>query len=48
MPMVVVFALLLVDASLNDGCGIWSHLQFPGSEMSSGLFQDFMYGYIKP
>ena len=38
--MVVVFFLLGVDAALSA--------QFQGSEMSSGLCQDFIDGYIKP
>ena len=40
--------MLKVDAALGDGCGIWEHLHdFKKSEMSAGLFQHFMNGYMK-
>ena len=44
----LVSVLLEADAAMGDGCGIWVHLQnFKKSEMSAGLFQHFMDGYIK-
>ena len=46
-PMVVVLALQGVGSTLGDGCGILKHLQFQGSEMSLGLFQDFLDGYVR-
>ena len=33
---------------LSGGYGIWEPLQFQETEMSPGLFQGFMDGYIKP
>ena len=39
-----VFSLLKVNATLSDVFDI----QFQGSEMSLGIFQDFMDGYVKP
>ena len=46
--IVVGFVLLGVDAILSDGWGLITFAQFQVSEMSTGLFQDFMNGYIKP
>ena len=44
----LVSVLLKVDAALGDGCRIWEHLHnFKKSEMSAGLFQHFMDGYMK-
>ena len=45
--MVVVFVLLEFDATLGDGCEVWEVAQFLGNKMPSGLFQDFMDGYLK-
>ena len=45
--MVISFCLLGVDATLSDGSGL-DNTQFQGSEMSSGLFQDFTNGFITP
>ena len=42
----MVLVLLGVDAIL--GGDLRTLAQFQGSEMSPGLFQDFMDGYIKP
>ena len=39
----MVFVLLGVDATL----GLRAFAQFQGNEMSPGLFQDFMDGYIR-
>ena len=44
----LVSVLLEVDAPLGDGFGIREHLHnFKKSEMSAGLFQHFMDGYMK-
>ena len=44
----LVSILFEADAALDDGCGIWVHLQnFKKSEMFAGLFQHFMDGYMK-
>ena len=48
-PLLVGFVLLGVDTTLGDGCEMDVKLtQFHGSEMSPGLFQDFIDEYIKP
>ena len=38
---------LEADATLGDGCGLWDQLHILGDEMSPGLFQDFMDGYVE-
>ena len=44
----MISILLEVDAALGDGCEIWEHFHnFKKSEMSAGLFQHFMDGYMK-
>ena len=42
-PVVVSFCFIRVDATL----GLKTLAQFQGSEMSLGLFQDFMDAYIR-
>ena len=45
--MAVGFVLLEVDVTLDDGCGMRTFALFQGSEMSPGLFRDFMDGVYK-
>ena len=43
----MISILLEVDAALGDGCEIWEHFHnFKKIEMSAGLFQHFMDGYM--
>ena len=48
-PMVVGFCS--IGGQCNSGRWVWdlrAIARFPGDEMSPGLFQNFMDGYIKP
>ena len=44
----MVFALLGFDATLSKGVGFDNTWLTNGQQMSQGLFQDFMGGYLKP